>query len=118
MEQLEVISWKILDSIKNSATKIYEILGDIDTNEQMSVFCQVEEDYVELYYSEVDSNFIRHFEDEDEFFSTIEKRKDEFGEEEYDTMEYFDEDGGYGDENSGEDYDGYNIKEDEDENDY
>ena len=36
MEQLEIISWKILDAIRNSATKTFEVIGDIDTNEQLT----------------------------------------------------------------------------------
>ena len=115
MEQLEIISWRILDAIKNSASKTYEVIGDIDTNEQMSVFCQVDEDYIELYYSEVESSFIRHFEDEDEFFSAIEERKEEFGEEEFGSPEYFDEEDGFGENNTSENFDGYNIKEEGDE---
>ena len=75
MEQIEVISWKTLDALKKAATKIIEIIGDIDTNEQMAVFCSIEEDYIELYYSEVDSSYIRHFEDEDELYKYIEKKK-------------------------------------------
>ena len=118
MEQLEVISWKILDAIKNSASKTYEVIGDIDTNEHMSIFCQVDEDYIELYYSEVESSFIRHFDDEDEFFSAITDRKEDFGEEEFSTLEYFSEDEEFGDENASEDFDGYNIKEDGEEDDF
>lgn len=118
MEQLEIISWKILDAIRNSASKTFEVIGDIDTNEHMSVFCQVEEDYIELYYSEVESSYIRHFEDEDEFFSAIEERKGDFGEEEFGSPEYFNDEDEFGDENSSENFDGYNIKEDGDEDEF
>jgi len=116
MEQLEVISWKILDALRNSASKIYKTIGDIDTDEQMSVFCQIEEDYLELFYSEVESSYIRRFDDEDEFFSTIEGRKEELGEEDYDTIKYFDEDSIYEDDST-EDFNGYDIK-DVDDDDY
>ncbi|MCK4836921.1 MAG: hypothetical protein KAT17_09795 [Candidatus Aminicenantes bacterium] len=114
MEQLEVISWKILDAIKESATKIVEIIGDLDTFEHMSVFCQVDEDFIELYYSELDSNYIRHFEDEEEFSKSLAIRKNEFGEENSDSMDYYDDDN-FGDENTDENYNGYNIKDEEDE---
>jgi len=118
MEQLEIISWKILDAIRNSATKTNEVIGDIDTNELMSVFCQVDDDYIELYYSEVESSYIRHFDDEDEFFTAIDERKSEFGEEEFGSPEYFTDEDGFGDENSSENFDGYNIKEDGDEDEF
>jgi len=114
MEQLEVISWKTLDAIKQAASKVVEIIGDLDTDEQMSVFCNIEEDYLELFYSELDSNFIRHFEDEEEFFKYIGMRKSELGEEDFDSLDYYSEDSNFDDENSGDDYDGYNIRDEED----
>jgi len=114
MEQLEIISWKILDAIRNSVSKTFEVIGSVDLDEHMSVFCQVEEDYIELYYSEVESSYIRRFDDEDEFFSAIEERKNEFGEEEYGSLEYFNEDGEFADENPSDNFDGYNIKESDD----
>lgn len=109
MEQLEVISWKTLDALKQAATNVEEILGDIDTNEQMSVFCSIEEDYIELYYSELEGNFVRHFDDEDEMRKIIGIRKDEFGESDFDAVDYYDDDGNY-EENSEEDYDGFKIR--------
>ena len=118
MEQLEIISWKVLDAIRNSSSKTHEVIGDIDTNELMSVFCQIDDDYIELYYSEVESSYIRHFEDEDEFFSAIEERKDDFGQEEFGSPEYFTEEDEYGDENSSENFDGYDIKEEGDEDEF
>ncbi len=118
MEELEIISWKVLDAIRNAASKTYEVIGDIDTNEHMSVFCQFDEDYIELYYSEMESSYIRHFDDEDEFFSSIEERKEDFGEEEFGSIEYFTGENEFGDENSSENFDGYNIKENGDEDDY
>lgn len=117
MEQIEVISWKTLDALKKSATKIIEIIGDLDTNEQMAVFCSIEEDFLELYYSEVDSSFIRHFEDEDELYKYIDKRKSEFGEEDFDSSDYFDDEN-FSDENSGENFDGYSIKEEDESDEY
>ena len=118
MEQLEVISWKTLDALKQSATKITETIGDLDTDEQMSVFCMIEEDFLELYYSELDSNFIRRYEDEEEFLKYIGIRKNEFGEEEFDAMDYYSEDSNFGDENSNEDYNGYNIRDEDEEDDF
>ncbi len=113
MEQLEVISWKMLDALRNSATKTFKTIGDIDTDEQMSVFCQIEEDFIELYYSETESSYIRRFDDEDEFFSSIEGRKEQMGEEDFDTLDFYDDDGGYQDDNS-DDFNGYDIKDSDD----
>lgn len=117
MEQLEIISWKILDALKNSTSKIYKTIGDIDTDEQMSVFCQIEEDYLELFYSEVESSYIRRFDDEDEFFSSIDGRKEEMGEEDFDTLNYFDEENAF-ENDSTEDFNGYDIKDGDDEDNF
>ena len=83
------------------------------SHEQMAVFCTIEEDYLELYYSELESNYIRHYEDEDEFLKYIDLRKNEFGEEDFDSIEFYDEEG-YGDQDSGEDLTGYKIGEGDD----
>ena len=48
MEQLEIISWQTLDTLKAAATKIIEVIGDLDADEHMSVFCYIEDDYLEL----------------------------------------------------------------------
>lgn len=116
MEQIEVVSWKTLNAIKQAA-KIEEVLGDLDTNEQMAVFCTIEEDYIELYYSELESNYIRHFEDEEEFLKYIDERKNEFGEEDFDSIEFYDEEG-YRDSESGEDLTGYKIGEEDEGDDF
>jgi hypothetical protein len=118
MQQIEVISWNTLDALKHSATKIVDTIGDLDTNEQMAVFCCIEEDYLELYYSEVDSNFIRHFEDEDEFFKYIGIRKNEFGEEEFESMEFYEDDEGNSNDNSEDDFNGFNIRDENEDDDY
>lgn len=116
MEQIEVMSWKTLNALKQVA-KIEEVVGDLDTNEQMAVFCTIEEDYLELYYSELESNYIRHFEDEEEFLKYIELRKNEFGEEDFDSINYYDEEG-YEDQDSGEDLTGYKIGSEDEEDDF
>ena len=117
MQQIEVISWKTLDAIKQASAHIFDTIGDLDTNEQMAIFCSVEDDFFELYYSELESNYIRHFEDEEEMYKYMEVRKDEFGEEEFDSTEYYDEDEDY-DDSSNEEYDGYRIRSDDDDDDY
>lgn len=118
MEQLEVISWQTLDALKTAATKIVETIGDLDSDEHMSVFCYIEDDYLELFYSELDANFIRHFEDEDEFFKMVETRKNEFGEENSDSMNYYEGEENFGDEEEDEDLDGFDLKDEEEDEDY
>lgn len=118
MEQLEVLSWKTLDALKDAATKIVEIIGDLDAFEHMSIFCQIDDDYMELYYSELDSNYIKHFEDEEEFSKSLTIRKKEFGEEDFDSMDYYDENNNFDDENSDENFNGYNIKDEEEDDDF
>jgi hypothetical protein len=104
MKQLEVLSWKTLDALKDAATKIVEVIGDLDAFEHMSIFYQIDDDYMELYYNELDSNYIRHFEDEEEFSKYLTIRKNEFGEEDFD---YYDEN-----------HDDYNIKDEEGDDDF
>jgi len=116
MQQIEVVSWKTLNALKQAAT-IEEIIGDLDTNEQMAVFCSIEEDYLELYFSELESNYIRHYEDEEEFLKYIETRKNEFGEEDFDSMDYY-EDEGFEDQDGEDDYAGYKIKDEDEEEDF
>ena len=118
MEQIEIISWQTLDALKTAATKVIEVVGSLDTDEHMSIFCYIEDDYLELFYSELDANFIRHFEDEDEFHKTIEIRKAEFGAENFETMTYYEEEETCGDDDSEEDLDGFDMKDDEGDEDY
>lgn len=116
MEQIEVISWKTLDALKQAATHIEEILGDLDTNEQMAVFCSIEEDYLELYYTELEGNYIRHFDDEEEMLKFLTVRKTELGGEEFD-VDYFEEETEYDEENE-EDYTGYKIRDEDEEDEF
>jgi hypothetical protein len=115
MEQIEVISWKTLDAIKQAAN-IVETVGDLDTNEQMAVFCSIEEDFFELYYSELESNYIRHFEDEEELYKYLDIRKNEFGEEDYDTVDYYDDDAF--DESEEDEYHDYKNRDSEEDEDF
>ena len=117
MEQLEIISWQTLDAIKGHA-KIVEVVGDLEAEEHMSVFCYIEDDYIELFYSELDANFIRHFEDEDEFYKTLESRKNEFGEEDFDPRNFYEEDENFVEEEEGDEMDGFDIKDEDDDDEY
>ena len=90
MEEIEIISWLTLDAIKNAA-KIEETVGDLQTGHCMSVFCRIEDDFLELCYSDTASNFMRRYEDKDEFQLAIEKRKEEVGDARYDDEIDFEE---------------------------
>jgi len=79
MEEIEIRSWLTLDAIKKEAT-IIETLGDLQTGHCMAVFCFIEDDFLELCYSDSISNFMKRFEDREEFELGMEKRKEEFGE--------------------------------------
>ena len=118
MEQIEVMSWQTLDALKQAAVKVYEVVGDLDTDEHMSVFCAIDEDFLELFYSEIDSNYIRRFEDEEELENQVKARKNDFGEEEYDTRDYYNGDEEDYEEEGGEEFDGYKLADGEEDDDF
>ncbi len=82
MEEIEISSWLVLDTIQKGAD-IEETVGDLQSGHWKSVFCTIEDDFLELAYSDTSSNYIRRFEDKEEFEIAIEKRKDETGETPY-----------------------------------
>lgn len=114
MEEMEVISWTLLDAIKDASTRIIETIGNLDTEEQMSCFCLIEEDYLELHYSALESNYIRHYDDEDELFKQIALRQEELGEADLESVEYYDDED-FSPKEDADDLDGYNIRTEEDE---
>jgi hypothetical protein len=79
MEEIEITSWLTLDAIKKKA-KVEETVGNLQTEHSMSVFCVIEDDYLELYYSDSAANYLRRYEDRDEFDLAMEQRKEEDGE--------------------------------------
>lgn len=80
MEEMEVTSWLTLDAIRKSKnTEVVETVGNLQTGHSKSVFCIVEEDYLELCYSDAASNTIRRFEDRDEFDEALEERREDDG---------------------------------------
>ena len=79
MEEIEITSWLTLDAIKKRA-KIEETVGNLQTEHSMSVFCTIEDDYLELYYSDSAANYLRRYENRDEFDLAMEQRKEEDGE--------------------------------------
>ncbi len=83
MEEIEISSWLTLDALKKKA-EIVETVGNLQTGHSMSVFCQIEDDFLELVYSDATTNCLRRYEDKDEFETAIEQRKEEDGEAAYD----------------------------------
>jgi hypothetical protein len=90
MEEIEITSWLTLDAIKKAA-KTEETVGDLQVGHCMSVFCSIEDDLLELCYSDTASNFMRRYEDREEFQLAIEKRKEEVGDSRYDDDVGFEE---------------------------
>lgn len=90
MEEIEVSSWLTLDALKKAA-EIKETAGNLQSGHFMSVFCSIEEDYLELCYSDTASNFVRRYEDKEEFQLALEKRKEEEGETPYEEEHGYDE---------------------------
>jgi len=81
MEEMEVASWLTLDAIKKSkSAEIVETVGNLQTGHSKSVFCVIEDDYLELCYNDAASNVLRRFEDRDEFDEALEERKEDDGE--------------------------------------
>jgi len=91
MEEIEISSWLTLDAIKKKA-EVVEKVGNLQTGHSMSVFCQIEEDYLELVYSDSTANYLRRYEDKDEFEVGIEQRKEDDGEAPYEEERELDED--------------------------
>jgi hypothetical protein len=93
MEEMEITSWAILDAIKKAA-EVVETVGNLQTEHNMSVFCTIEEDCLELVYSDSAANSLRRYEDKDEFEDALEERKEDGGEAPYEKNDVeFNEDG-------------------------
>jgi hypothetical protein len=81
MEEMEVTSWLTLDAIRKSkSAEVVETVGNLQTGHSKSVFCIIEDDYLELCYSDASANTIRRYEDRDEFDEALEERKEDDGE--------------------------------------
>src|SRR4030065_2971101 len=96
MEEMEFTSWLTLDAVKKSkSAEIVETVGNLQTGHSMSVFCIIEEDFLELCYSDSAVNTIRRYEGRDEFDKALEERKEDDGEAplEDDGDKDYDEDG-------------------------
>jgi len=91
MEEIEITSWLTLDAIKKKAEAV-EKVGNLQTGHNMSIFCKIEDDLLELCYSDTAANYLRRYEDRDEFDQSIEQRKEEEGESPYEEERNFEED--------------------------
>jgi hypothetical protein len=81
MEEMEITSWITLDAIRKAkGAEIVETVGNLQTGHNKSVFVVIEDDYLELCYSDSSSNFIRRYEDRDELDEALEERKADDGE--------------------------------------
>src|SRR5512136_1429639 len=81
MEEMEVTSWQTLYAIRKSkSAEVIETVGNLQTGHSRSVFCIIEDDYLELCYSDAASNTIRRYDDRDEFDEALEERKEDDGE--------------------------------------
>jgi len=84
MEEMEITSWLTLDALrKTKSAEVVETVGNLQTDHTKSVFVIIEDDYLELCYSDDASNTLRCFEDRDEFDAAIEERKADHGEAHY-----------------------------------
>lgn len=114
MEEVEISSWVTLDAIKKKA-EVHETVGNLQTGHSMSVFCQIEEDLLELVYSDSTTNILRRYEDKDEFEIGIQQRKEDDGDAPYDDDKEFDDKSFDDDEEADEDDDYDADDEDEEE---
>jgi len=108
MEEMEITSWLTLDAIKKSkAAEIVEAVGNLQTDHNMSVFCILEEDFLELCYSDSAANFLRRYDDRDEFDEALEERKADEGEKPFEEEEErdYDEDEDEGEVEEGVEFD-------------
>jgi hypothetical protein len=106
MEEIEVSSWLTLDAVKKVAD-VVETVGNLQTGHSMSVFCEIEEDCLELSYSDSAANYLRRFEDRDEFDVALEKRKEDVGDAPFEEDEETEDDE---EEDADETEDGFQIK--------
>lgn len=79
MEEIEISSWATLDALKK-ASDIIDTVGDFHESHQVSIFCVIEDDYLELCYTDTAINYLRRYEDDEEFEEAIEERKEEIEE--------------------------------------
>ena len=113
MEEIEISSWMTLDAIKKKS-KIIETVGNLQTGHSMSVFCRIEEDYLELVYSDSTSNWLRRFEDKDEMEAATETRKEEDGDAPYEEEREYEEEFEGEDDDEDDEKEGFGVEEEAD----
>jgi len=91
MEEIEIMSWLTLDAIKKKA-RVVDTVGNLQTGHSVSIFGIIEEDFLELCYSDSAANSLRRYENRDEFDAALEERKEEDGEAHYEDEPANDED--------------------------
>lgn len=106
MEEIEISSWLTLDAIKKAA-KLVETVGNLQSGHSMSIFCKIEEDFLELCYSDTAANYLRRYEEKEEFEIALENRKEEEGETPYEEDRNLEENF----EEEGEKSDNFNLEE-------
>jgi hypothetical protein len=115
MDEIEVSSWLTLDAMKKAAD-IVGTVGNLQTGHSMSIFCEIEDDCLELCYSDSAANYIRRYEDRDEFETALEQRKEEVGDAPFEKdgkiEEAFEEDEEDEEDETG---DGFHVEEEADE---
>jgi hypothetical protein len=88
MEEIEIASWMTLDALKKSkSADLVETVGNLQTGHSMSVFCVIEDDFLELCYSDTVANSLRCYEDKAEFEEALEERREEVGDAPYEEDE-------------------------------
>ncbi len=117
MEEMELTSWLTLDAIRKSRhAEVVESVGNLQTDHAMSVFCIIEDDFLELCYSDSASNALRRYDGRDEFDKALAERREESGEAAYDKDEDRDYDEDEEDEDEDDEEDG-DLEEEEDDDD-
>ncbi len=101
MEEIEVCSWLTLDALKKAAD-VVETVGNLQAGHSSSIFCVIEDDYLELCYSDSAANYIRRYEDREEFEAALDRRKEEVGDAPYEKNQEFEEDEEEDEEEEGE----------------
>lgn len=91
MEQLDIQSYDLLELVRDNADEIIEEVGSLETDEEKYIFCQLGEEFFELYYSETDISHIRHLADEDKVKELIEIRQKDFHSDDFESEYFFEE---------------------------
>lgn len=107
MEEIEISSWTTLDAIKKAA-EVVETVGNLQTGHSQSVFCVIEDDFLELYYSDSSANCLRRYDDREEFDIAIEKQMEEDGAAPFEEEDYDEDD------DEDEEEEGLDIEDDSD----